>query len=119
MTKWNGTVVHVHVKKLQPRGHVHWRYRVPAAVSKSREYRPKNRIFFSNLIFFKKSKQIGLKLLYPNYQNRSKRIVNYFLEEFQIISTKDFWDSKIIYGKRYLSIVIQYLSIVYCIVALG
>ena len=65
MTKWHGTVVHLHVEKLQPRGHVHWRYRVPAAVSQSREFRPKNRktYFFSKIFFFfKKSKQIGLKL---------------------------------------------------------
>ena len=46
MSKWHGTVVNLHVEKLQPRGHVHWRYRVAAAVSQSREFRPKNRIFF-------------------------------------------------------------------------
>ena len=44
-TKWHGTVVHLHVEKLQPRGHIHWTYRVPAAVSQSREFRPKNRFF--------------------------------------------------------------------------
>ena len=69
MTKWHGTVVHLHVEKLQPRGHVHWRYRVAAAMSQSREFRPKNRIFSSQIIS-ESSKRM------ENDQHRSKRIVN-------------------------------------------
>ena len=88
MTKWHGTVVHLRVEKLQPRGHVHWRYRVAAAVSQSREFRPKieNEFyeFFLNffLIFF----QLGWdrkffeieKNLNLSTQNLLKRIANHF-----------------------------------------
>ena len=67
MTKWHGTVVHLHVEKLQPRGHVHWRYRVPAAVSQSREFRPKNRkkYFFLKSYFFQKIETNWLKITIP------------------------------------------------------
>ena len=90
MTKWNGTVVHVHVEKLQPRGHVHWRYRVPAAVSQSREYRPKNRIFFLKSYFFQKIETNWLKITLPklpeslktNSELFSRRISNNFDQRF-------------------------------------
>ena len=70
MTKWHGTVVHLHVEKLQPRGHVHWTYRVPAAVSQSREFRPKNRFFLKST------------------QNRLKRIANHYKKQKSLKKTK-------------------------------
>ena len=69
MIKWHGIVVHLHVEKLQPRGHVHWRYRVATAVSQTREFRPKHREKNSQ-IKSESSKRI------ENDQHRSKRIVN-------------------------------------------
>ena len=79
MTKWHGTVVHLHVEKLQPRGHVHWRYRVPAAVSQSREFRPKNCNFFSLKSFFFKKLPESLK---TNSELFSRRISNNFDQRF-------------------------------------
>ena len=70
MTKWHGTVVHLHVEKLQPRGYVHWRYRVAAAVSQITEFRPKNRKNIFSQIISESSKRT------ENDQHRSKRIMN-------------------------------------------
>ena len=84
MTKWHGTVVHLHVEKLQPRGHVHWRYRVPAAVSQVENFVRRIVILFLKF-FFKKSKKIGLKLpesLKTNSELFSRRISNNFDQRF-------------------------------------
>ena len=68
MTKWHGTVVHLRVEKLQPRRHVHWRYRVAAAVSQSREFRPKIENEFYEFFFEFFSTRLGQK----NFRDRKK-----------------------------------------------
>ena len=50
MTKWLGIVVYLHVEKLQPRGHIHWRYGVASRMSQSRGISSEKSNFFSHII---------------------------------------------------------------------
>ena len=63
IAKWLGIVVYLHVEKLQPRGHIHWRYRVASRMSQSRG------------ISSEKSKKYFFLI---SSQNHLKRIENHF-----------------------------------------
>ena len=94
MTKWLGTVPHLHVEKLQPREHVHWRYRVAATVSQRWGFRPKNR---------KKIK---------SSQNHLERIENHFKNSYEYLFLKIFFSTgrDIVYNRKIFEIEKYFLS---------